>query len=120
MAAENEIQVHERDNALAARAAALAIAEVQRVEAKYSRYRADSVVSRINAAAGGEPVAIDAETRALLGYADALWRQSEGAFDATSGVLRRAWDFAVARMPSDAQLSALTACVGWERVELGP
>jgi len=118
MAAENEIQVHERDEALAARAAALAIAEVQRVEAKYSRYRADSVVSRINAQAGGEAVAIDAETRALLAYADALFHQSGGAFDATSGVLRRAWDFAVARMPTDAELSALTACVGWERVEL--
>jgi FAD:protein FMN transferase len=120
MAAENEIQVHERDQALAAKAAALAIAEVQRIEAKYSRYRADSVVSRINAQAGGEPVAIDAETRALLAYADALWRQSGGAFDATSGVLRRAWNFEVARVPTDAELATLAARVGWERVELEP
>ncbi|HEX4780269.1 MAG TPA: FAD:protein FMN transferase [Usitatibacter sp.] len=118
MAAENEIQVHEGDGDSAARAAELAIAEVRRVEAKYSRYRADSVVSRINAQAGGEPVAIDAETRGLLAYADALWRQSGGAFDATSGVLRRAWNFQVARVPSDAELAMLAARVGWERVEL--
>jgi thiamine biosynthesis lipoprotein len=110
--------VHERDAGLAARAAALAIAEVQRVEAKYSRYRADSVVSRINAQAGGEPVALDAETRALLAYADALWRQSGGAFDATSGVLRHAWNFAAARAPTDSELAPLVERVGWDRVEL--
>ncbi|MBV9890376.1 MAG: FAD:protein FMN transferase, partial [Rhizobacter sp.] len=41
--------------------AAHAIAEVRRIEAKYSRYRADSIVSRVNASAGsGRAVAVDA------------------------------------------------------------
>ena len=40
-----------------------------------------------------EPVAIDAETAALLRYADQCYRQSGGLFDVTSGVLRRVWDF---------------------------
>ena len=84
MAAENEVQIHGEDGALAAGAAAHAIAEVNRIEAKYSRYRADTEVSRINAAAGGAPVAIDAETRGLLAYADACFRESGGLFDATS------------------------------------
>jgi thiamine biosynthesis lipoprotein len=119
MAAENEVQVHAASEADARRAANAAIAEVQRIEAKYSRYRADSVVSRINAGAGEAPVAIDAETRGLLAYADACYRQSGGLFDATSGVLRRAWRFDSGRVPGDAELSAILPLIGWDKVELG-
>ena len=117
MAAENEVQVW-GDRALAEAAARRAIAEVARIEAKYSRYKPDSVVSRINAAAGAAPVAIDEETRALLAYADACWRESGGLFDATSGVLRRAWNFEIARVPSDEELAPILARVGWQRVEI--
>ena len=58
MAAENEVQVHAASADRAAECASCAIAEVARIEAKYSRYRPDSVVSRINANAGGKPVAV--------------------------------------------------------------
>ncbi len=93
MAAENELQLAAADAATARRAADLAIADVQRIEAKYSRYRDDTITSRINKAAGGEPVALDAETAALLRYADQCHRLSGGLFDVTSGVLRKAWDW---------------------------
>jgi thiamine biosynthesis lipoprotein len=118
MAAENEVQVHADDAGSAQRAAALAIDEIGRIEAKFSRYRPDTVVSRINAAAGGAPVAIDAETHKLLTFADACYRTSEGAFDVTSGVLRRAWDFASGRIPSDEELGRRLPLIGWDRVEL--
>lgn len=118
MAAENEVQVHADDPALAQRAAALAIEEVARIEARYSRYRADSVVSRINAAAGGAPVAIDEETRKLLDFADACYRNSGGAFDVTSGVLRHAWDFGSGKIPAGAELDRYLRLIGWDRVEL--
>jgi thiamine biosynthesis lipoprotein len=118
MAAENEVQVHADDVKHAERAANAAIGEVKRIEAKYSRYRDDSVVSRINAAAGREPVEVDEETMNLLAFADACFRQSDGLFDATSGVLRRAWNFREARVPSQAELDALLPLVGWEGVEL--
>ncbi len=118
MAAENEIQVQGVDADTAKRAADLAIAEVARIESKYSRYRPDSVVSTINAQAGGEPVAIDAETAGLLAYAGACHRESGGLFDATSGVLRRAWRFDRARVPDAAALDAVTRLIGWQRVEL--
>ena len=117
MAAENEIQVHAADAARAHAAAGAAIAEVQRIEAKYSRYRPESVVSRINASAGGEAVAIDEETARLLDFAEACHRQSDGAFDPTSGVLRRVWSFKEARVPSDAELGAVLPLIGWDRVE---
>lgn len=118
MAAANEIQVHGAEG-LARRAAAATIEEVLRIEAKYSRYRPESVVSRINAGAGGTAVEIDEETRGLLAYAQACFLQSEGLFDATSGVLRRAWRFDQERVPQDAQVAPLLRLIGWRRVELG-
>src|SRR5262249_26117982 len=89
MAAEHELQLWCDDETRAALAAETAIADVARIEAKYSRYRDDSVVTRINRAAGGDPVAIDSETAALFAYADRCHRLSGGRFDITSGVLRR-------------------------------
>ncbi|HET9653198.1 MAG TPA: FAD:protein FMN transferase [Usitatibacter sp.] len=116
MAAENEVQLHAANETHAAAAARFAVGEVKRIEAKYSRYRADSVLSRINAEAGGTPVTIDEETRRLLVFADACYRQSDGLFDATSGVLRRAWKFDVPRVPTDAELEPILALIGWPRV----
>ncbi len=97
----------------------VAIDEVWRIEAKYSRYRPDSIVSRINAAAGLEPVACDDETLSLMGYADALYSSSGGLFDITSGVLRRAWNFRGRELPARQTLDALLPLVGWQRVERG-
>src|ERR1700680_4108177 len=101
MAAVNEVQPHGEDASFAAAAAARAIEEVARIEAKYSRYRDDSVLSRINAQAGGAPIRVDEETRGLLAFAEACFRQSGGGFDATSGVLRRAWNFKSGHVPSE-------------------
>ena len=119
MASEHELLLWCDDEARAARAAEAAIADVARIEAKYSRYRDDSVTSRVNRAAGGEAVGIDAETAALLSYADQCYRSSNGRFDLTSGVLRRAWDFrrVPPRIPDAATLAAAAALIGWERVE---
>jgi thiamine biosynthesis lipoprotein len=91
--------------------------EVRRLEAKYSRYRSDSLTSRINRAAGSTAVAIDDETVRLLGFADTLWQQSDGLFDLTSGILRRAWDFKSGRLPRQAEIDRLLPLIGWDRVE---
>lgn len=95
-------------------------AEVLRLEAKYSRYRDDSVLSRINAAAGEDWVEIDPETERMLDYAAVAWEQSGGLFDITSGILRRAWDFRSGRLPDPAEVSALLPLIGWQRVEREP
>jgi thiamine biosynthesis lipoprotein len=119
MASVHELQLSTSDRALADRVAAAAIADVRRIEAKYSRYRADSVTSAINRAAGRAAVAIDAETASLLRYADRCHAQSGGRFDITSGVLRRAWDFKrrPPRIPLPAELDAARELIGWDRVE---
>ena len=119
MASDNEVQVDGADEARARVAAEAAIADVRRIEAKFSRYRDDSLTPRINGAAGGAPVAIDDETAALLAYADRCFAQSGGRFDITSGVLRRAWDFRrqPPQLPDAAALSAALLLIGWADVE---
>ena len=92
-------------------------AEVLRLEAKYSRYREDSLATRINESAGDPAgVVVDAETAQLLDYADACFRQSDGLFDISSGILRRAWDLKSGRLPEQAEIDALLPLVGWRQV----
>lgn len=92
--------------------------EVRRLESKYSRYTETSLTTQINRAAGsGVRVAIDSETAGLLQYADTLWRESEGRFDLTSGVLRRAWDFKSGVLPTQQALDRLLPLVAWQQVE---
>ena len=117
MACDNIIEFYASSAAQAAATAEAAINEVTRIEAKYSRYAADSVVSRINAAAGIAPVYIDEETSHLFDYASVCYEQSGGLFDITSGVLRRAWDFRADRPPARAAITPLLPLIGWSRVE---
>lgn len=120
MASDCEVMLPAPDRAAAERLARCAIDEVRRIETKYSRYRPDSIVTRIGAAAGQDWVELDAETAGLLGYADALFQSSGGVFDITSGVLRRAWDFRSAHVPDDAELAPLLDLIGWDKVERRP
>jgi thiamine biosynthesis lipoprotein len=93
------------------------VREAWRIEAKFSRYRADSVVGAINASQG-RPVAIDAETRRLLDYAAQCFELSGALFDITSGVLRRAWTFDGSdRVPSRAQIERLVPLIGFQRLQ---
>ena len=119
MGSDHELKLWSDDRARADRVARVAIADVLRIEAKFSRYRDDSVTSAINRAAGREPVAIDGETAALLRYADGCHQLSGGRFDLTSGVLRRAWDFRrrPPLIPTDDELAAARELIGWDEVE---
>ena len=119
MAALHAISVEGVEARRAQAAVDAAIADVHRIEAKYSRYRDDSLLSRINHAAGDHAVEIDEETDALLDYADRCHALSEGRFDVTSGVYRRAWDFRSVppSVPSSERIEALRELVGWEHVE---
>jgi thiamine biosynthesis lipoprotein len=117
MASRCEVRLFAPDEATARRWSDAGIDEVRRVETKYSRYRDDSVTTAINRASGGTAIEVDDETAALLTFAGQLHRQSGGAFDLTSGVLRRAWDFKAARLPRAEEVEALLPLVGWDRIE---
>lgn len=114
-----EVQLYCRNPDQAQSVADKVIEDAARIEAKYSRYRETSVLSRINrAAAFGESIAIDEETLALLNYADACYRQSDGLFDITSGILREAWDFKTQKIPSRATVGKLLKKIGWEKIDI--
>jgi FAD:protein FMN transferase len=98
----------------------LAAAEAWRIEAKFSRYRADSIVSTINRSSGHE-VLVDEETAALIEYAAQCHVLSEGRFDITSGVLRRCWKFDGSdRVPEPGAVAALLPLTGFEKVSWRP
>lgn len=116
MGGENELQLYAESEEAARNISDSVIADVRAVETKYSRYLDDSVVSRINAAAGRDSVEVDDETAGLLDYAHACYLQSDGLFDITSGILRRAWDFKSGRVPQQQEIDELLPLIGWKKV----
>jgi thiamine biosynthesis lipoprotein len=115
-----ELQIYAPNDAQAQRALRLVQAEVERLEAKYSRYREMSILSRINHCAGGMPIEVDTETAALLNFAAQAHAQSGGLFDPTSGALRRLWDFRTGQCPEPAALEHLLPCIGWDKLNWNP
>ena len=88
------------------------------LEARYSRYRVDSIVSVINQRAGsGVYTELDPETQALFDLAGRLWDVSEGLFDITSGPLRQAWDFRAEGCADPTRIESALSLVGWEHIE---
>lgn len=116
MASPCELLMEGVGEALARELTALARSEALRIEARYSRYRADSLVSRIHAARGA-PVELDDEAAQLIDWAALCHALSGGLFDVTSGVLRAAWRFdGRGALPAPASIAALLPRVGWDRV----
>ena len=67
--------------------------ELRRLEDKFSSYEPDSVISRINQAAGtGAYIPLDAESRSLFHYVGALWDESKHIFDPTTRLLKNCYD----------------------------
>lgn len=94
-----------------------AAAEARRIDEKFSRYKAGSVIAAI-LASRGRSYTCDPETARLLDYGEMLWRVSEGRFDLTSGILRHAWQFEEAtHSPAIHQLPELMRHVGWQRLQ---
>ncbi|TAL51422.1 MAG: FAD:protein FMN transferase [Methylovulum sp.] len=112
-----DIQLFAESVARAKQVAELAVADVRRLEMRYSRYRNDSFLSGINrvAAAGGS-ISVDAETAGLLNYAATCHQQSDGLFDITSGILRRTWRYDRDGLPDDEHIQALLANIGWHKL----
>lgn len=117
MASANEIELwaHSLDSAQSI--ADSMIAEVRRIEAKYSRYQSTSVVSEINRSAGIEQIELDSETVSLINFAKSCYEQSAGLFDITSGALRRVWDFKSQRVPSQREIEGVLRLVGFSQLE---
>lgn len=94
----------------------IAADEAQRIEQKFSRYRSNNIVHRINHAMG-EIVDVDEETARLLDYATLLFQLSDGLFDITAGVLRQIWRFEKgASLPEPTAVKRCLQHIGWGKV----
>lgn len=112
-----EIQLYACNQAQADQVFKNAVADIWRLESRYSRYRRESLLSTINSvAASGGRIEVDEETACLLNYAETCYRQSDGLFDITSGILRRAWHFPRGQPPDRSEIDALLEAVGWHRL----
>ena len=99
--------------------AAEALGWIGKFEAKFSRFQPTSLVSRINAAAGGEWVAVDDEMEHLLRLADDLHRRTDGILDPTLLPLLRVWDWKQVhlKLPQASEVQAALALTGWQKVQ---
>lgn len=112
-----EVQLFAASPVRAASATAAVQADVERLEAAYSRYRDSSFLTQINrVAATGGSIAVDAETAHLLDYAATCHAESGGLFDITSGVLRRSWNFKAQQLPDPRTVQDLLQQVGWHKL----
>lgn len=115
-----DIQVYHPDAAVAERAIAAALDEMQRVDGLLSNYQPDTELSRMNASAGKAPFHASPELYAFVKQCRAFFDQTLGTFDPTIGPVVRAWGFFTQRpaRPSPADAAAAKARSGFEKVRL--
>lgn len=102
--------------------AAEALGWLGRFEAKFSRYRADSVISKINAAASRDWVSVDPEMDHLLSLADDLYRRTDGILDPSMLPLVEIWNWKKThhQLPSAQEVKTALALTGWGKIERRP
>jgi thiamine biosynthesis lipoprotein len=95
------------------------VAWTAQFEARYSRFIPDSLIGRINAAAGEHWVEIDPETERIFALCQELFFFTHRAFDPTSLPLMKLWDWKKQphSIPADDRIRAALELVGWNKVE---
>ena len=99
-----------------------ALGWLERFEAKFSRFQATSMISRINAAAGKAWVPVDAEMEQLLDVAADLYQVSNHIVDPTVLPLLRLWDWKIVheKLPEPATVKAALALTGFPKIRRKP
>jgi thiamine biosynthesis lipoprotein len=99
-----------------------AVRWVSEFEAKYSRFKPSSLVSKINAAAGHAWVEVDQEMEDLLKLCDSLYTMTQGILDPTALPLMRLWDWKAEHptIPNLKQIEAARRLTGWPKVQRTP
>lgn len=117
MASPCELLIETQDSLLANHLTSLAYKETKRIEQKFSRYLPNNPMAKINHSMG-KTVVIDEEVFRLLEFANSCFELSEGMFDITSGVLRRAWKFDGSdKLPTPEAVKALMPYIGWQKIK---
>ncbi len=95
---------------------------VAQFEARYSRFIPDSLIGRINAAAGEHWVETDAETDRLFQLCQELFFFTRGTFDPSTLPLIKLWNWKQnpPAVPETAAIEAARELVGWNKVQRRP
>jgi len=116
MASPCEVFVSTNDKSEAQQIINIAEVEARRIEKKFSRYAKDNIVYRINNS-NGNILTVDEETALLLDYAEQCHQLSEGLFDITSGILRKAWRFDGSdNIPTQQDVTDILQYIGWHKI----
>jgi len=120
MGTKVEIVAQGRNQASLEKAVNLGFQEVERLEAKLSRFRDDSMVSKINQNAGLGPVQVDPEVFMLLEKSAAICQETEGAFDITILPVLSLWKFDEknAKPPSEEEVRQKLSLVDCAKIVL--
>jgi thiamine biosynthesis lipoprotein len=107
--------------ATAAKAAESVFAEMKRLDAMMTTWTETSEVSRVNQAAGKKPVAVSAETFAVVERAADISKKSGGLFDVSVGAFKGLWKFDEDMdnsLPSDEDVNARLSLIGYKDIIL--
>lgn len=115
------VLVGDRSPAEAGAAIEAAFAEIERIEQIMSEWRADSELSQLNAAAGGDMRPLSPELFEVLQRSKEIAEQTGGAFDPTFYAVGQLWRFEPgARPPSRDLIEDKRKLIGWQSIELDP
>jgi FAD:protein FMN transferase len=98
----------------------LVVGWVAAFEAKYSRFIPDSLIGRINAAAGREAVRIDPDTEQIFALCDQMHFITRGVLDPTALPLIQLWNWKTAVTPSPEAIARARQLIGWRNVQRTP
>jgi thiamine biosynthesis lipoprotein len=95
---------------------------IARFEARYSRFRPESIVGQINAHAGGEWIEYDEEAEQLFDVCDRMHALSGGIFDPATLPMLWLWNWKADPpvVPTPSSIEAARALCGWEEVQRRP
>jgi len=120
MACPCEILIETQDEKLALKITEIAYQEAKRIENKFSRYSSTNIIYKINNSNGND-ITVDDETALMLNFSQQCYELSNGKFDITSGILRKAWQFDGSdNIPTNELIQSILPNIGWEKVSWIP
>jgi thiamine biosynthesis lipoprotein len=118
MGTEVTITVVARTNAEGAAAIDAAMAEVRRFDQMMSLYKDESEITRVNLAAGKNPVKVSPEMIEVVEHASEISKLSGGAFDVTIGPLVVLWQMRLkeGKVPTDEEITNVRSRVNYKDI----
>ncbi|MGE5750806.1 MAG: FAD:protein FMN transferase, partial [Nitrospirota bacterium] len=94
------------------------MAELRRLDAMMSLYKDDSEITRVNLAAGKDPVKVSPEMIEVVEHAAEISNLSRGAFDVTIGPLVVLWQMRLkeGKTPTDAEIARIRPLVNYHNI----